>query len=56
MHSKLNGGKNILVGCHFSLLWLRESTKAMTKALEWKNENFVTFIYENNGNEEKTKV
>ena len=34
MYSKLNGGKNILVGIHFGLLWLRKLEKEMEKALE----------------------
>ena len=33
----LNGRKNILVGVHFSLLWLRKLEKAMAMDLERKS-------------------
>ena len=39
-------------GCSFGLLWLRK----LAKALERQNDIFHTFIYENNGNQEKKKV
>ena len=43
-------------GCSFQLIWLRKLAKAIPKDLERKNENFGTFIYENNGNQEKREV
>ena len=43
-------------GCSFGLLWLRKLEKEKEKALERKNDIFGTFIYENNGNQEKRKV
>ena len=36
MTSKMNGRKNILVGLHFSLLWLGKLAKEMENALEGK--------------------
>ena len=44
------------MGCSFGCLQLRKLAKAMAKALERKNDIFYTFIYENNGNQEKREV
>ena len=43
-------------GCSFQLILPRKLAKVMAKILESKNRNFGTFIYENNGNQEKSEV
>ena len=43
-------------GCSFGLLWLRKLEKEKEKALERKDGIFGTFIYENNGNQEKREM
>jgi len=49
MYSKLNVGKNILVGVHFSLLWLRKLAKALEKSLKRKKGIISILFSENNG-------
>ena len=43
-------------GCSFRLLWLKEIGKEMEKALKRKSGINQHVIYENNGNQEKTKM
>ena len=56
MYSKMNVGKNILVGVHFDYYGQRKLEKAMEKELKRKRGINQHIIYENNGNQEKGKV